>query len=878
MRGFPHVAWVALFPVIAACSSETPASSTTTGSGGGTSSSSGTGGSPACKAAIPAFDPGSATGHADPYGAKAANQARAGRIADASKIAQPAHGRQRIETGDYLLINDKIAVVIEDKGDSDGYAPFGGEILAVDAVGDDGKPRGVSMYNETLIGFALQLVKPTSVGVIADGSDGKEAIVRVVGPLQTAPFLDGPIKNLFPTTYDLEVAYDYVLAPGAEKITVRTGVRNTTGDPIDFGINRPGKDEFFGFFQYSRSQTVTAENAYDKVPTQTSWVGFDGGAWSFAFRALGSDKLEFGLEQSGFDLFWGNGFIADACAVTTKDRFEVVAGGPNYDGLREALRRSANEPAWREIKGTLKDGFGAGVADAWMYGLDEKGALVTRGRTDASGGFTLHAPPGQPMKVMPQKQGYPAHAGVVVAADAGTAALTFEPHATLHVVAVDEDLGTPVPARIQVIPAVPQPGTPEGYGVLDEVNGRLWQEFAMNGDATLVVPPGQHRIIVSHGYEWELHDTTVTVAAGDKAEVTAAIAHSVDSTGVMCADFHIHSIFSADSDDSVEKKVMSAVADGLDIPVSSEHEWVIDFQPIVEKLGLTSWAFGMPSSELTTFKWGHFGVVPIIPKEDQKNHGAVDWIGRSPAQTFAAAHALTENPAVIINHPRSSGFGGYFSSAAYNRKDNTGNELWSTDFEAIEVFNDSDFESNRSASVADWFAMLNFGRNVWAVGSSDSHHFRTSPVGYPRTCLRFGHDDPKKLTPLDVRDAVKKGAATISGGLYMAVVGPNGERPGEQVIASTGEATFLVTVETPSWSSADTLETIVDGITVSTEPLLPLGSGKAKRFANQVTVTFDPKKPRSWVVFHAKGESDLAPLHPGRRPFAVSNPVFLKGN
>jgi hypothetical protein len=29
------------------------------------------------------------------------------------------------------------------------------------------------------------------------------------------------------------------------------------------------------------------------------------------------------------------------------------------------------------------------------------------------------------------------------------------------------------------------------------------------------------------------------------------------------------------------------------------------------------------------------------------------------------------------------------------------------------------------------------------------------------------------------------------------------------------------------------------------------------------------------VVFHAKGEADLSPLHPGRRPFAVSNPVFL---
>ena len=48
--------------------------------------------------------------------------------------------------------------------------------------------------------------------------------------------------------------------------------------------------------------------------------------------------------------------------------------------------------------------------------------------------------------------------------------------------------------------------------------------------------------------------------------------------------------------------------------------------------------------------------------------------------------------------------------------------------------------------MADWFSMLSHGKNVWAVGNSDSHHIRTSPVGYPRTCIRFGHDDPEKLS------------------------------------------------------------------------------------------------------------------------------------
>ena len=84
----------------------------------------------------------------------------------------------------------------------------------------------------------------------------------------------------------------------------------------------------------------------------------------------------------------------------------------------------------------------------------------------------------------------------------------------------------------------------------------------------------------------------VTIEAGKTTEVRAALTHSVDSGGVMCADFHIHSFYSADSSDPVEAKVKSAIADGLEIPISSEHEWIIDFQPIVQKLGMTAFAFG----------------------------------------------------------------------------------------------------------------------------------------------------------------------------------------------------------------------------------------------------------------------------------------------
>ena len=76
--------------------------------------------------------------------------------------------------------------------------------------------------------------------------------------------------------------------------------------------------------------------------------------------------------------------------------------------------------------------------------------------------------------------------------------------------------------------------------------------------------------------------------------------------------------------------------------------------------------------------------------------------------------------------------------------------------------------------------------------------------------------------------------------------------------------------------SAPTIEVIVDGQAVKTEPLMPVGVGPSKKFMNQVTVALDTSKPRNWVLFHAKTDGDLAPLHPGRKAFAASNPVLFE--
>ena len=140
-------------------------------------------------------------------------------------------------------------------------------------------------------------------------------------------------------------------------------------------------------------------------------------------------------------------------------------------------------------------------------------------------------------------------------------------------------------------------------------------------------------MIVSRGYEYELHTEPVTVAAGETAHVSAALEHVVDTTGVMCADYHIHTHRSPDSAGHAHLKVLGMIADGLEIPIRSDHEWINDFQPVIEEMGLSRFAFGISGDELTTFAYGHFGVFPLVggPHAAQRERVPVGAAGLPPA-------------------------------------------------------------------------------------------------------------------------------------------------------------------------------------------------------------------------------------------------------
>ena len=817
------------------------------------------------------FPAGSDVGHADPAGARAAKQARAGKITSAAMIHSPPDVRFPVRVGDYLLANEKIGLYIEGARASDGYNPFGGEIAAIEPVGADGLPVGISQFGEGFFSAGGMVVAPESVTVLSDGSDGGPAIVRSQGMLKIAPFLEG-YAFLFGDVHSMPAALDYILQPGSEKLTLRLSIQNFDAAPVDLTAAQ------IVAFLMNRSVTFTPEHGFSPLETNAAWLGWEAeDGHAVAARVAKGLAFTYLAAVEGAQLFTSSGAKMDACQQLSFDYIEMVTAAPGIDALREAMRRVDGEPAWRPINGTVKDGGGEPIGGAYVHATKADGSsYLTRAISDADGKFLLHVPP-EAVQLQVTARGLPTPTPITIAADASSADLIVAALGKISVTATEKGSDLPLPVRVQVFPAAALPALPPSFGADNPGDGRTHLVFSADGKAEVPVAAGTYRVVVSHGYEYELFDQMVTVSAGTTLAVAPALEHSVTTTGALSADFHIHSFYSLDAPDPVLYKVRGALAEGLELPVSSEHEYIVDFEPIVEQLGATAWARGMASEELSTSTYGHFGVVPMVPQDDQPNRGAVLWAGVHPPEIFDRVRQVPGEPALIVNHPQSTtAFKGYFADVSFNAETATGDPLdWSDNFDAIEICNDSDFNANRADVVKNWFSLIKHGKTVFATGSSDNHKMTSAPVGYPRTYLALGTDVPQAVTPVMVRDAIKQGHSVIAGGLYMTVAGPGGVGPGGTIANVTGPVTFDVVVQAPGWLSAKTLEVIVDGETTQTISLVQsVTPGPGKKYEATVDVTPTGAAPH-FVVFHAASDGDLAPVHTGKKPFAVSNPIFF---
>ena len=822
-------------------------------------------------------------GHPQPLGA-GPGQARAGRITSASQLPATTYGLEVWEVGDFVLANDRVAMVIEDVDHSDLYDPWGGRPVGAALVAG-GALTTPADFGELFFLVGRSTIVTEAVTVVNDGADGGPAIVRASGRLAPIPFLDSLLGGILTDDLrDLEAAIDYTLTPGHDAIDVHVHlVSPRTGDT-------PSGTVLHGFMYTKRMPAMVPGLGFSDEIGGATWVQLidDDGA-SLAYRA---PDLELGgsLSASGFIGALNPPYDIPRCAALTRHHARIVIGGPGLDGLEQARAREEGRTL-RAITGTVT-GVAPG-APARVHAVGAGDVYLTRAPVAEDGSFTVHVPADGGEVTLTAVQPGGALASTTVAAGATTATIALPPPARVAIAPVTEQGGGVVPARVQLLPVGgggPVVDIPDRFGEPEPPGARAAIEFSDGAAMTLSAPAGRYRLVVSRGPEYELYEETLDLVSGQVESVAPVLRRVVDTSGVQCGDFHIHTMRSNDASDDALTKVKSAMSDGVEILVRSDHEWVDSFAPVIEDHGYEPWAMAVGSIEMTSFQlWGHMGVFPLEPDPTRANAGAPLWqefpsaddpdravTTLSPKTVFDRVRARPEQPTIIINHPH--GGSDYFGYVGLDPA--TGlvaqPDAWDEEFTLVEVFNDSGWTSNRSSSVADWFAILKTGRPLFAVGSSDSHSLRSSPVGYPRTCIALGEDDPRQITPALVRDRLAAGHATVSGGVYLDVaVGTAG--PGETARGVGPSATVDIRVQAASWIDVDRIEIVVDGETVDTIDIEPdggEGGDPVVRWDDAVAVNV--AAGGSWIVVAAYGDQPLEPVHPGRLPFAVSNPIFVE--
>jgi hypothetical protein len=831
---------------------------------------------------LPPPTTGDPDGHPEPLGSGPA-EARAGRVEDAELPPVPS-GMITWRGGDFVIANDKVALVIEDVGDSDLYDPWGGRPVGLARVAG-GQMIEPNDFGEMFFLTGRSTVLTEDVSVINDGSNGEPAVIRAIGRLAPLPFFDAITSAIFPDGLDdITAAIDYELAPGAEHVDVRFRYVSPRGEEKEITTI------LHAAMYTKRTPAYLPNTGFDDAVNNHDYLALiDDTATSWAYLPA-EGVLGAGVSVSGFVGSFTSGFNMPACGELDRVHARIVIGGPGVNGVVAAVERTLGR-AQRTITGTVTRDGGPATGTR-VHAVDStNGAYLGRAPVAADGSFAIDVPAAATVALEAFRRG-DAIASITVGPQDPAPALVMPASGAIHVTASDPG-GNPLPARVQVLatgasPGIP--GMPPNYGERQIAGGRLHIEFAVTGDVTLPAPPGQWEVVVSRGYEYDVDRQTVTVVAGNTVDVDATLDRVVATPDTLCGDFHIHTARSNDSADTPAFKLAGAVVDGVELPVRSEHEYVDDFADEIAAIAVEPWAAAIASIELTSFEvWGHMGVFPLTPDPSQVNNGAPRWqtfptaedpteplAMLSPVDVFNAVRARPESPVVIINHPR--GGRNYFTYVGYDPATGMVDQVgeWDTSFTLVEVFNDSGWIANRDNNARDWLGLLRAGRRVFAVGSSDSHGIASSPVGYPRTCIATGTDDPRQATGPLVRDAMAAGHHTVSGGIYVAAaVGAAG--PGDTASGLGTMADVAIEIQAALWVDVDAFDVVVDGEIVDTITIMPGDadpSNPVLRWSGVIQVPVSATG-NGFVVIAAYGSDALEPVHPGRIPFGVTNPIFL---
>lgn len=390
-----------------------------------------------------------------------------------------------------------------------------------------------------------------------------------------------------------------------------------------------------------------------------------------------------------------------------------------------------------------------------------------------------------------------------------------------------------------------QPGTYTRTPALNVV-------FSATGTGSQRIRPGQYVVVASHGIEYSVDQRSITVAAGAETNVSLQLVHVLDTSGWISADFHVHSAKSFDSSTPLTDRVTSYVAEGVEVLVSTDHNFITDFKPVVQSLGLGASLKTIVGNELTTSlpnpvftqAFGHHNVFPLLvdPLAPRRGSPQTEYVN---AATFYD-RMLLNNPGVDkvvqLNHPRAGVAGltiiGLFNTLHFDPTKSVEPSLLATsflgtgrrniDFDALEIYNGpkvGEFQQCRN----DWFSLLDQGFLKTATAVSDSHRAVLETAGFPRSYVMVDDDDPARVTDAAVVAGVKARAVIGTSGPFIRF-DIDGAPVGSLITRRFTPITLNIQVDAAPWVPVDQVRILANGRQVkvfNADSVPPLKPGPA---------------------------------------------------
>lgn len=454
---------------------------------------------------------------------------------------------------------------------------------------------------------------------------------------------------------------------------------------------------------------------------------------------------------------------------------------------------------------------------------------------------------------------------------------------------VRDEHGNPTPGKVSFFGLDSTP-TPYFQPHDPVTSGLAWEEvknsiFPGLSTLTLELPVGSYLASASRGPEHTIDQHVVEVLAEQTTELHFVVERVVDTEGLVAVDTHMHTLMS-DGSVTARERVLSAVAEGVEVAVATDHFFRHDLSPAVEAVGLQDFLQVIAGSEISIrnpvdYEYTlDFNLYPLAAEES--GWSAVETMSEEVAPIFEATRKRYPNALIQINHPRYSSWD-YLNSYQLDPDSaaNARGGFW-TGFDVLEVLNGPSLgSSNNSKTVRDWLNLLARGFFFPAVASSDAHDVDSEETGYSRTYVYVDDRDLKNMDIGAVIESIKKGRSFVTNGPIVELTVNDRYLPGDTLSAANGEVGVSIEVRAAPWISVTEVRVIVNRETVR---VLAVESAPGSVRRLRRSIRLDGAED-AFIVVEVTGAASLYPVvqvqsKSGLRsdavtPYALTNPVFV---